>query len=175
MKKEELRKIPFKNYVILGVVFVVTFLLLYYFYLWVDAYKESKVNMPILDKYMTVINYNELNNYVVENPNTLVYVSVLEDEEIRGFEKQLKNKFKKNKIKHDMLYMNITDNLLDDSVKSDMISNYSLSNLNITDVPCVLYFEDGVLQSIYSVKDNGYDIDRFLIYLNGLEFESDGI
>ena len=32
---------------------------------------------------MTVINYNELDNYLVENPNTIVYVSVLEDETMR--------------------------------------------------------------------------------------------
>ena len=41
MKKDELRKVPVKNYVILGVVIVVTMLILYYFYLWVDVYKES--------------------------------------------------------------------------------------------------------------------------------------
>ena len=53
--------------------------------MWVDVYKESKINIPILDKYMTVINYNELDNYIVENPNTIVYVSILEDENIRKF------------------------------------------------------------------------------------------
>ena len=173
MKREELRKIPFKNYVILGVVFVVTIFLLYYFYLWVDAYKESKVNIPILDKYMTVINYNELNNYVVENPDTLVYVSVLENEEIRAFEKQLKSKYKKDKIKNEILYMNITNDLLDEGLVSEMTKSYSLNNLNITNVPCVLLFEDGMLKSIYSVSDNAYDIERFVIYVNNVELESD--
>ena len=73
MKKDELRKVPVKNYVILGVVIVVTVLILYYFYLWVDVYKESKINIPIMDKYMTVINYNEFGNiidrYICKNVN----------------------------------------------------------------------------------------------------------
>ena len=47
---------------------------------------------------MRVINYNELENYVVENPNTVVYVSILEDEDIREFEKKLKNKYKNKDI-----------------------------------------------------------------------------
>ena len=85
--KEELRKVPVKNYIILGIVITVTMLVLYYFYMWVDVYKESKINIPIMDKYMTVINYNELDNYLVENPNTILYVSVLDNEEIRTFEK----------------------------------------------------------------------------------------
>ena len=173
MKREELRKIPVKNYIILGVVIVITCLLLYYFYLWVDAYKESKVNMPILDKYMTVINYNELDNYVVENPDTIVYVSVLENEEIRVFEKQLKGKYKKHKIDNEILYMNITNDILDEEIKKDMVNKYSLNNVNITNVPCVLVFEDGILKAIYSVSENGYDIDRFVVYVNGIDLESE--
>ena len=145
------KKISIKNYIILGVVILVTLLILYYFYLWVDVYKESKINIPILDKYMTVINYNELDNYVVENPNTIVYVSVLEDEKIREFEKQLKNKYKNDEIMNEVLYMNITDDLMNKNIKNEMISKYSVNSLNITNVPCVLVFNNGVLSSIYNV------------------------
>ena len=62
----------------------------------INFYAES------LDKYMSVINYNELDNYIVENPDTIIYVSVLEDEKIRGFEKKLKIKYK-NKLVFDKL------------------------------------------------------------------------
>ena len=170
-----LRKIPTKNYIILGVIIAVTLLILYYFYMWVDVYKESRINIPIMDKYMTVINYNELDNYVVENPNTIVYVSVLEDEKIREFEKKFKNKYKNNEIYNEVLYMNITDDIKDKNLKNDMSSKYFLNDLNITDVPCVLVFNNGNLRSIYNVKDNDYNIDRFVIYLNNIVLESDGI
>ncbi len=175
MKKEELRKIPVKNYIILGVVIVVTMLILYYFYMWVDVYKESKINIPIMDKYMTVINYNELDDYIVENPDTIVYVSVLENDDIREFEKKFKNKYKIDLIENDILYMNITDDISDKSLKDRMVSKYFVNGLNITDVPCVLVFKNGMLKSIYSVKENGYDIDRFTIYLNNILLEGDGI
>lgn len=170
-----LRKIPTKNYIILGVIIAVTLLVLYYFYMWVDVYKESKINIPIMDKYMTVINYNELNNYIVENPNTIVYVSVLENEKIREFEKKLKNKYKNKEIYNEVLYMNITDDIKDKNLKNEMISKYSLNDLNITDVPCVLVFSNGVLKAIYNVNDNDYNIDRFVIYLNNIVLESDDI
>ena len=175
MKNEGLRKIPTKNYIILGVVILFTMLILYYFYMWVDVYKESKINIPIMDKYMTVINYNELDNYIVENPNTIVYVSVLEDEQIREFEKKLKNKYRNNEIENEVLYMNITEDIDSKSVRNEMTSRYSLNTLNITNVPCVLVFDEGMLKSIYSVKDNDYDIERFVIYLNNIQLERDGI
>ena len=173
MKSGELRKIPVKNYVILGVVLLFTALILYYFQLWVDAYKESKVNIPILDKYMMVINYNELGDYVVENPDTIVYVSVLENESIRDFEKKLKSKYKKHKVKNEMLYMNVTNDLVDDNIKNDMKNNYSFNNIDVTNVPCVLVFDDGRLVTIYSVSENGYDIDKFMTYINNIDLESD--
>lgn len=175
MKKDELRKIPLKNYIILGVVIVVTMFILYYFYMWVDVYKESKVNIPIMDKYMTVINYNELDNYVVENPDTIVYVSILENDEIREFEKKFKNKYKNDLIENDILYMNVTDDINNKSIKDEMVSKYFVNGLNITDVPCVLVFKNGMLKSIYSVKDNDYDIDRFTIYINNIDMDGDGI
>ena len=31
--------------------------------MWVNIYNESKINKPILDKYLDIINYNELNDY----------------------------------------------------------------------------------------------------------------
>ena len=175
MKNNALRKIPVKNYIILGVVIVVTLLLLYYFYMWVDVYKESKVNIPIMDKYMTVINYNELDNYLVENPDTIIYVSVLEDDEIRNFEKKLKNKYRDREVSNTILYMNITNEIKDDILKNEMVSKYTLNNLNITDVPCVVVFTDGKLNSIYSVSNNNYDIDLFVSYVNDINLERDDV
>ena len=175
MKREAFRKIPVKNYIILGVVMFVTLLILYYFYCWVDVYKESKINIPILDKYMTVINYNELDNYIVENPDTIIYVSVLEDEKIRGFEKEFKNKYKNKEIENELLYMNITDDIKDMDIRDEMVSKYSINSLDMTDVPSLLVFNNGELCSIYSVRDTDYDIDRFILYINNIVLERDGI
>lgn len=175
MKREAFREIPVKNYIILGVVLLITMLILYYFYCWVDVYKESKINIPIMDKYMSVINYNELDNYIVENPDTIIYVSVLEDEKIRGFEKKFKNKYKNKEIETELLYMNITDDIKDMDIRDEMVSKYSINSLDMTDVPSLLVFNNGELSSIYSVRDNDYDIDRFVLYINNIVLERDGI
>ena len=175
MKREAFREIPIKNYIILGVVLFITMLILYYFYCWVDVYKESKINIPIMDKYMSVINYNELDNYIVENPDTIIYVSVLEDEKIRGFEKEFKNKYKNKEIENELLYMNITDDIKDMDIRDEMVSKYSINSLDMTDVPSLLVFNNGELSSIYSVRDNDYDIDRFVLYINNIVLERDGI
>ena len=56
--KDELRVIPKKNYIILEIVILVSLLIIYYFYMWVSAYKDAKENVSVLDNYMNVINYH---------------------------------------------------------------------------------------------------------------------
>ena len=128
-----------------------------------------------MNEYLYSINYNELDNYVTDNGYALIYVSVLEDETIREFEKKFKSKYKSRKIEHELLYMNITEDIKNNDIRDDMVSKYNINDLDVLDVPCVLVFNDGMLKSIYSISDNNYDVERFTIYLNNIELESDGI
>lgn len=171
--KEELRKVPFKNYIILGIVLLVSMFLLYYFYMWVDAYNESKLNKPIMDKYMEVINYNELDNYLIENPNTIIYVSVLENKEVRDFEKKFKKLFINNEIDNKILYLDITNEINDKSVKEMLKERYSINSVSILNVPNIIVFDDGNLKTIYSISEDNYDIDRIKLFINNNKFSEE--
>lgn len=173
--KKDLRDVSFKNYIILSAIIVVTLLLLYYFYVWVDVYKESKINIPIMDKYMDVINYNELDNYLVENPNAMLYVSVLDNEEIRRFEKDLKNQFEEKKINNKLLYLNITSLLADKNVVNEMKNKYRVNNLSMVDVPSILVFSLGELKSIYNIRDNKYNVENVVDFINGINMDVKGL
>ena len=169
----EKRIIPLKNYIILGIIIVVTLLLLHYFYMWFDAYNETKLNRPILDKYMEVINYNELDNYLIENPNTIIYVSVLEDSEIRNFEKKLKEVFKNGEINNEVLYLDITDDIKSKSIKKEMKEKYSSNSVSILDVPAILIIDNGKLKSINTISSINYDIERIKSLINGTVFNEE--
>ena len=116
MKKDKERTIPIKNYLILGVILILTLGLVYYFYLWYINYEESKLNETIMDRYLEVINYNELNDYIIENRNAMIYTSVLEDNNIRKFEIKFKNTIVRNSLKEKLLYMDMTD-IFKDKIK----------------------------------------------------------
>lgn len=174
--KEELRVIPKKNYFILGVVLLLTVLAVYYFYMWNKAYNESKINEPVLDKYMTVINYNELEDYLIENPDTIIYTSILEDKDIRGFENRFKNYIRNDKLDHDILYMDITSEIKNTNKKNDMIKKYSVEYANILDIPNVMVFENGKLKMIYNIQDNDYDVKKTVEFINSIKMnEGDSI
>ena len=165
MKKNNGREIPLKNYIILGLVVLLTLGLVYYFYLWYITYEESKLNETIMDRYLEVINYNELNDYIVENRNAMIYTSVLEDNNIRKFEIKFKNIVVKNALKDKILYMDMTDIFKDKIKYTELRNSYQVNNYNITNVPCILVFKDAKLVDIYSIKDNNYNTDNVLNYI----------
>lgn len=174
MDNKTLRVIPKKNYFILGIILVISIILVNYMYMWSLAYKETKLNIPILDKYMEVINYNELDDYLIENQNTIIYVSVLENNQIREFEKKFKNLLKNNMLDKDILYMDITNDIIDSNIKKEMDNKYFINLIKMSDVPTVMVFENGILKSIYSVSENDYDIDRVKQFINSIKFSRDG-
>ena len=76
MKKE--KEIPLKNYILLSIVLILTIVVVIYFFLWKNTYEKSKLQTPILDDYLLVINYNELNNYLkIEGKNVKINFSSL--------------------------------------------------------------------------------------------------
>ena len=165
MKKNKERTIPIKNYLILGVILILTLGLVYYFYLWYITYEESKLNETIMDRYLEVINYNELNDYIIENRNAMIYTSVLEDNNIRKFEIKFKNTIVRNSLKEKLLYMDMTDIFKDKIKYTELRNTYQVNGYNITDVPCILVFKDAKLEDIYSIKDNDYNTEYILDYI----------
>ncbi len=163
MKKE--KNIPLKNYIILAVVLILSIILVIYFYMWYNAYEESKLNTMIMDKYLQVINYNELNNYLVENKDAVIYSSVLEDQKIRDFEKKFKNIIIKNSLNNDILYLDLTEELKDKNITKDIKETYNINNQDITNTPSIMIFKDGNLYSIYNIKNNNYNINNLVDYL----------
>lgn len=162
MKKE--KEIPFKNYIILAVILIFTILLVVYLFNWQSIYQKNKLQEPILDKYLMVINYNELDDYLVENKEAIVYVSVLNDEKIRMFENKFKNIIIKNDLNNKILYLNLTN-------ESVEINKKYLSNLS--GVPTLIIFDEGKVVESYSIKDNNYDIKAFERFLEKEEIIND--
>lgn len=162
MKKE--KEIPFKNYIILAVILIFTILLVVYLFNWQSIYQKNKLQEPILDKYLMVINYNELDDYLVENKEAIVYVSVLNDEKIRMFENKFKNLIIKNDLNNKVLYLNLTN-------ESVEINKKYLSNLS--EVPTLIIFDEGKVVESYSIKDNNYDIKAFERFLEKEEIIND--
>lgn len=156
--KEEIKKqVPLKNYVYLFCILLGSLLLLFYIYRWYETYNENKLYTSIMNKYLTVINYNELNNYITETPNTILYVSILGDKQINRFEEQFKNSIANSNLRNNILYLDITNEEKNDAMKK----------LNIdSNFPYLVVYTNGKITDTYSIGKNNYSTKKTIKYLN---------
>lgn len=159
MKKE--REIAFKNYIILALVLIITIIGVIYFFMWYSSKEKSKLELPILDDYIMPINYNELNDYIIENKDAVIYTSVLNDVNIRLFENKFKNVIIKNNLNSSILYLDLTNEIKDNNVLLKMEKKYGTK----VDIPSVMVFRDGVLTDVYNIKEDNYNIKKLEKYL----------
>lgn len=159
MKKE--REIAFKNYIILALVLIITIIGVIYIFMWYSSKEKSKLELPILDDYIMPINYNELNDYIVENKDAVIYTSMLNDVNIRLFENKFKNVIVKNNLNSSILYLDLTNEIKDNNVLLKMEKKYGTK----VDIPSVMVFRDGVLTDVYNIKEDNYNIKKLEKYL----------
>ncbi|MDD5826853.1 MAG: hypothetical protein PUD25_03715 [Bacilli bacterium] len=157
IKEESKKQVPLKNYVYLFCILLGSLLLLFYIYRWYETYNENKLYTSIMNKYLTVINYNELNNYITETPNTILYVSILGDKQINRFEEQFKNSIANSNLRNNILYLDITNEEKNDAMKK----------LNIdSNFPYLVVYTNGKITDTYSIGKNNYSTKKTIKYLN---------
>ena len=157
LKKDKTKKIPVKNYIYLSIIVIASIFIIFYLYRWYDTYRESKLNISIMNNYLSVINYNEQDDYIIENKNAIIYVSKLGDEKINKFEKSFKNMVVENDLRNSMLYLDVTNDNFD-IVKEKLQINTSL--------PCIIVYTNGKITDVYSITNNNYDMKKLNKYLN---------
>jgi len=155
--KDNKRVIPKKNYIYLLLIIILSLMVIYYIYLWHKSYKESLLNSEILSEYLNVINYNEIDDYIVENKDAVIYVSILGDEEINKFEMNFRNTIRDNGLRNVLLYMNVNDydkSVIDNKFNTDI------------DYPYLVVYTGGKITDIYDIKKNNYKPNKIVKYLN---------
>ena len=157
VKNNKKRNIPPKNYLYLSFIIVGSILLIVYICNWYKAYNESKLYTNIMNQYLTVINYNELDNYITENKDAVIYVSILGSKEINKFEEKYKNNFIENNLKNNILYLDLTnENRIDATRKLQIENNF----------PYLVIYTNGKITDVFNIADTKYNPKKVMKYLN---------
>lgn len=153
------KNIPKKNYFILGIILIISCILVYYINAWYSLYQyEKRGNSPITT-YMEIINYNEVENYIEENSDAIIYISKSNNLKIRKFEEDNEKLFKKLELNYNILYMDAKD------VNKDLKIKY-----NVNEYPTILFFKNKRLVNKYVLEldnINYNDIKNIIDYSNG--------
>ncbi len=125
MNKEK-KKIEPKNYLILVVIVVLTVIAVLYMRNLYIMTKEYNAKNSVILEVAKEINENEINNYCLENPKFILYVSSGQNGNIKSFEKEMKKTIQKNDLEEMTLYVN-TDKVDPNNLKR------TLTNLSQTE------------------------------------------
>lgn len=174
MAKQSKKFRPFNNWIYLLIVIVITGLIVWYFLSW-DKVKETEKYM---DSYLLSTStitlelkgIKETNQVLQESPQDFfVYIGYTGDKDIYKLEKKLKTVIDDYGLQDIFYYDNITDIKDNENFLSDL--NDAFNTTQITNVPCILYYEQGTLEKVIVKSDGIFNVKEFTNLLKDLEYE----
>ena len=166
-----MKKIPQKNYVITAVISILTFTIVGYFAFWYTEIKEDSHNNSIMTGYLLEIGeaslIDNLNNYLLDNQNTVLYMAYGNNISVKNFEDEFKQFINDYNIKQSFIYIDL-NKVEDKKFISEFKNNFfaeKLMNKEVVKQPNLFVFKEGKIDSIlYYVKQpiNITDVKIFL-------------
>lgn len=145
------KKVTKKNYIIVCAIFIASIFLVATLAHWYKGYKQYNLDIPEIDGYINEISEKELNNYLVENTESILYLSRADDSRSREFEKDLKKFIKKYNLRDNMTYINLSkvENL------SKFIKTFNkkyATDKELKGYPSIIIIKNGKILDIYTDK-----------------------
>jgi len=173
-ENKELRSIPFKNYVILTLIFIAIVLMTLYLFKWYQIKKEEQTSdCYIIEKNLTqneIKSLQEFKQVLSETPSKFVlYITYHNSSRIYNIEKKFDTLFKEYNISNSFYVFDITD------MKSNMKNYKKILNeeldINVNGYPVIIFYEDGQIVSykkISSYKDIKKILEKYDFEKNSL-------
>jgi hypothetical protein len=161
------RNIPVKNYFILGVLAVTTVVLTFYFVSWYEATREYKKVNSVISEVLAKIKIEEIDNFLLDNPNIVVYMASSKDDTIKNFEKSFKNFILNNEITDDIVYLD-TKEVVNNNysvLEKRMVESLVNKNITLVSKTNLLIVREGKIIDVLYKSDkiiNESDVNQFL-------------
>lgn len=158
-----MNKVSKKDYLIVGVISILTFVVVGYFAFWYTETREYNENNSIMTGYLLEIGeeevINNLDNYILDNPNTVLYVSYGNDTSVKDFEKEFVDYINKENIKSLFIYIDLNrisdKNFINDFKNKFFSTDLKDKNVEINKQPNLFIFKNGKIENMmYFTKQN---------------------
>ena len=132
-----------------------------------ELYKVNEAEqkkIPVIQGYISEIYNDDLEHYVTENPDGVIYMCIANDENCRVFEREFKKLLKKDEYNDNLVYLNLMDVDQDkflEEFNSKFIYKVKLSK----EYPAFVLFEDGKVKAILQEKNKKLDIVKVKHFL----------
>lgn len=152
-----MKKIPLKNYFILGIILASSIFIVLYIN---KLYLSTKNNDNILNGFIKEIKTQEIDNYIIENPNFIIYLGYKNNDN-KSFEKKFKKLVTKYDLQRDIVFIDI--NQFNDEDFNDFCNKYAGKLLN-KDSSLIIIDNQKVIDVFDITKENS-DIELVKMFL----------
>ena len=146
-----MKKIPLKNYFIVGFLIIFTIFLTFYLMKKYDSVKVKKIN------FVSEVKENELDSYITERQEVIIYMASSNNKELDTFNKDLKKYTKDKNLKDLYVYLDLKN------VSSNFYNKFNIKYLKEAD------------NSVFNIKEPTFVIirngkmDCYLNNINSIE------
>lgn len=153
------REIPRKNYIIVFAIGLLTMLIVLYM---AEFYNNNKYSedKSVISDYLFNINIKELDNYLLENPDVVIYCADNENLENEKFEKKLRKLIIKEDLQKQFVFLDAKEIKENDiqKIQENYLSNKT-KNVSLDYYPLILIITDGKIEEVIKLTEQNMDID----------------
>lgn len=151
MKSKD-KSIPVKNYVILGIIIIVTLLACMYIFAWCKQYEDNKVTTPVITSTIREVEYNNLDSVLRERDVLIMYMCTTSEGVCRSFEKKFASYIKDNNLTEEIVYLNLGFEKDDTGLLNKVYNNYKSDTLvkKMYEYPTIVIFNQGKIVDVLS-------------------------
>lgn len=153
-----MRKIPLKNYFILIALVAITVFITYYCCNLYSDHHEKK-HTSLMLTFLTEIKEDDIENYIVENPTVVLYISDKTDSSLEESEKEFKKYLAEKNIYSYFTYIDISKDK-ENSLNSFQ-EGYDIT-LDYQTLPILITFQDGEFKEVYNKSWDMSQVTDFL-------------
>ena len=163
------RVVPKKNYYILLLMILSVVIITFSIVSIVNVIKNDKITSGYINKYVSEIQYDEIDTYLVEPAsNTFIYITYTGNDSVYKMEKDLKKIINNYELESNFIYVNVTEEMDDNNFINNLNENLSITD-KISKLPVILYYKDGVLTDKVEGKENIFKVADFQKLLDNYE------
>lgn len=142
----------FRNYMLLALLFMLSIGLVLYFCELYKVRDAERKRVPIIEGDLQEIYSGDLEHYIVDNLDTLIYMCTANGDTCRSFERDFKKLLKKKDYSNQIIYLNLTDLNQDEFIK-EFNNSYHYKSALTSYYPAFVLFEDGKIKNILQGSD----------------------
>lgn len=161
-----MKKIKFKNYIILIAIVLFTFFLTFYILTWYKNYKERDLHIPVISEVLREIKYDDIEAITKERDLLFVYLCTSKEDICRNFEYKFKGYINDNDLNEYIVYLNVGYDSDLNNIVGKVYDNYRLKSLKkkVLNYPVIYVFSDGKIIDVLSLgkSPSVKKVDTFL-------------